>query len=44
MIIQDQVEGQDFSSSLGFIPERIGISGEVDNSIGVFHYLITMET
>ena len=35
MIILDQAKGQDVGYSLGFIPGRIGIFGEVTNFVGV---------
>ena len=35
VIVLDQSKGQDVSYSLGFIPYRIRISGEVANFVGV---------
>ena len=43
MIFLDQSKGQDFGYSLGFIPDRIIISGEVTNFVGVFHSCVTMD-
>ena len=43
MILLDQDEGQNISSPLGVIPERIGISGEVTNFDRVCHSCITMD-
>ena len=36
-IFMDKAEGQDVSYPLGFIPDKIGISGEVTNFVGVCH-------
>ena len=38
VIIIDQGEGKDVSYSLGVIPGRIRISGEVTNFVGVCNY------
>ena len=37
VVFMDQAEGKDVSYSLGVIPYRIGISGEVTNFVGVCH-------
>ena len=42
VIYMDQAEGQDVSYSLGVIPYRIGISGEVNNFVGVCQSCVTM--
>ena len=39
-----QAKGQDVSYSLGVIPYRIIISGEVTNFVGVCHSCVTMDT
>ena len=44
MILLDQDEGQDVGYSLGVIPDRVGISGEVANFVGVCHSCVAMET
>ena len=44
IIIMNQDEGQDVGYSLGIIPDRIGIPGEVTNVFGVCHSRVTMET
>ena len=43
VIFLDQAEVQDVSYYLGVIPERIGISGEVTNFVGVCHSCVTMD-
>ena len=42
VIFLDQAEGQDVSYSLGVIPDKIGISGEVTNFVGVYHSCVIM--
>ena len=44
VIFLDQAKGLDISYSLGVIPYRIRISGEVDNFVGMCHYCVTMDT
>ena len=44
VIFLDQAKGHDVSYSLEFIPERIKISGEVTNFVGMCHSCVTMET
>ena len=44
VIFLDQAKGQDVSYSLGVIPYRIRISGEVTNCFGVCHSCVTMDT
>ena len=44
IILRGQSEVQDVSYSLGVIPDRIVISGEVANFVGVCHSFVTMET
>ena len=44
VIFMDQAEGKDVSYSLGVIPYRIRISGEVTNFVGVCNYCIAMDT
>ena len=43
VIFLDQDEGKDVRNSLGVIPYRIGISGEVANFFGVCHSCVTTE-
>ena len=43
VIFLDQAEGQDVSYSLGVIPYRIGISGEVNNFVVVCQSCVTMD-
>ena len=42
VVFLDQYEGQDVIYSLGVMPYRIGISGEVTNFVGVCRSCITM--
>ena len=44
LIFLDQAKVQDVSYSLGVIPYRIGISGEVTNCVGVCQSYVTMDT
>ena len=44
VIFLDQAKGKDVRYSLGVIPDRIGISREVTNLVGVCHSCVTMET
>ena len=44
VIFLDQAEGQDVSYSLGVILDRIGISVEVANFVGVCHSCVTIDT
>ena len=44
MFLLDHTEEQDVGYSLGVIPDRIGISGEVTNYFGVCHSCIKMDT
>ena len=44
VIFLDQAKGQDVNYSLGVIPYRIGLSGEVANYFSVCHYCVTMDT
>ena len=44
VVFLDQAEGQGVSYSLGVIPYRIGISGEVANFFGVCHSCVTTDT
>ena len=43
VIFLDQVTGHDVNYSLGVIPYRIRISGEVTNCFGVCHSFVSME-
>ena len=43
VIFLDQAKGHDVSNSLEFIPERIKISGEVTNFVGMCHSYVTMD-
>ena len=44
VILLDQAKGQAVKYSLGVIPYRIIISGEVTNFIGMCHSCVTMDT
>ena len=44
VVFIDQAEDQNVGYSLGVIPDRIGISGEVANFVGVCHLCVKMDT
>ena len=44
ILLLDQAEVQGVGYSLGVIADRIVISGEVANFVGVFHSCVTMDT
>ena len=44
MILLDQYKVQDVGYYLGVTPNRIGISREVTNFVGVCHSCVTMDT